>query len=87
MKKKGRKQRKRRQSARHTAPGIHAERRHRSIQKEADIASVPWLRMIPSVTEDDSPTNISRGFLFVRNGRRHSLDFDLYLPEENSRTR
>ena len=87
MKKKGRKQRKRRQSARHAAPGVHATRRHRIIQKETDTAYVPWLRMIPTVTEDDSPTNISRGLLFVRNGRRHSPDFDLYLPEENLRTR
>jgi hypothetical protein len=87
MKKKGRKQRKRRQSARHAAPGVHATRRHRIEQNKTDTASVPWLRMIPTFTEDDSPTNVSRGSLFARNGRRHFPDFDLYLPEQNSRTR
>jgi hypothetical protein len=87
MKKKNRKRRKRRQSARHVGAGVHAKRRDRIEQKKTDTASVPWLRIIPTGIEDDSRTNVSRGSLFFRNGRRHSPDFDLYLPEENSRTR
>jgi hypothetical protein len=87
MKKKNRKRHKRRQSARHVAPGVHAKRRHLIKQKKAESASVPWLRMVPAGIEDDPGTNVSRGPLSLRNGRRHSPDFDLYLPEENSRTR
>ena len=83
MKKKNRKRRKRRQPARHAAPAVHAKRRHFVKQTKAESASVPWLRIVPARIEDDPDTNLSRTSLSLRNGRRHSPHFDLYLAEEN----
>jgi hypothetical protein len=87
MKKKNRKRRKRRQSARHAAPGVPAKRRYPVKRAKAGSASAPWLRMFPVGIEEDSRTKVSRGSLFVRNGRRHLPDFDLYMLEEDSRSR
>lgn len=87
MKKKNRKRRKRRQPARHAALAVHTKRRHFVKHVKVESVSVPWLRIVPAGIEDDPGKNLSRASLSVRNGRRHSPDFDLYHPGKNSRDR
>jgi hypothetical protein len=87
MKKKKRKHRKRTPSARHEAPAVHAKRRASVQEKKAECAPPPWLRILSSGIEDDASTQVSGGLLSRRNGRHQSQDLDLYIPEDNSRSR
>jgi hypothetical protein len=87
MKKKNRKQRKRGQAARHKVGAVHTKRRKSVQEKKIESASPPWLRILSTIIEDDSSTEVSRGLFSHRNGRRQPRDLDLYTPEHDSRRR
>jgi hypothetical protein len=86
MKKKNRKQRKRKQFARHELRAVHAKRRESTKKKIVEYASPPWLRIVPSGIEDDPSTHVPRGLASLRNGRRQPRDLDLYIPEGTLRS-
>ena len=87
MNQKKRKQRKRRKSIRHEVRAAHAKRRHSPKPKKIERVSPPWLRMVPTSMEDELSSTTSRGFVSNRNGRRQPRDLDLYIPENNLRSR
>jgi hypothetical protein len=87
MKKKNRKQRKRRQAARHEVRAVQAKRRKSVQKKKVESMSTPWLRIVPSAIEDDPGTDVSSGVSSNRNGRRQPRDLDLYIPERDLRSR
>ncbi|MGA7796741.1 MAG: hypothetical protein WCA19_27240 [Candidatus Acidiferrales bacterium] len=87
VKNKNRKHRKRRQSARLEGRAVHAKRRGSVRKKKVKRASPPWLRVLSGGIEDDPSTNVSGGLFSLRNGRRQRRDLDLYIPEDNSRSR
>ena len=87
MKKKNRKQRKRRQVARHAMRAVQAKRRKSVQKKKVESVSTPWLRIVPSSIEDDPSTDVSGELSSRRNGRRQPRDLDLYIPEHDLRSR
>jgi hypothetical protein len=87
MKKKNSKRRMRRHSARHEVRAVHAKRRESLKQRKVEVASTPWLRIVPTAVEDDLSTEVSGGFFSHRNGRRQPRDLDLYAPEHDQRNR
>jgi hypothetical protein len=87
MKKKTRSSRKRRQTARHVVRTSHPKRRENSKRNRNDTAPAPWLRMMPSETDDEPRAEDFRNFFLPRNGRRQPRDLDLYIPESKSRGR
>jgi hypothetical protein len=87
VKKKNRNQRKRRRPARHEARAVQAKPRKGATKKKVELASPPWLRISPNDIEEDTRTDVSRRLLSLRNGRRQPRDLDLYIPEDNLRSR
>ena len=87
MKKKNGKQRKRRQSARHEVRAVQARLRKNVEKKKVECASTPWLRIVPDRIEDDAGKKAPRGLFALSNGRRQPLDTDVYIPENNLRSR
>jgi hypothetical protein len=87
VKKKNRNQRKRRRPARHEARAAQAKPRKGATKKKVELASTPWLRISPNDIEEDTRTDVSRRLLSQRNGRRQPRDLDLYIPEDNLRSR
>lgn len=87
MKKKNRTQRNRRRSGRHEVRAVHTKSCGRAPKKKIECASTPWLRIVPSGTEDDPISNASRGFFPLRSGKRQPRDLDLYMPEDDLRNR
>lgn len=87
MKKKIRRQRKRNQPARHGERAAHAKQRKKRKAEDDEPGLPPWLRILPHGSEDEPSTDVSKGSFSLRNGRRQPRDLDLYIPEDNSRSR
>jgi hypothetical protein len=87
VEKKNRKQGKHRQSARHGARTVHAKRRESVKKKKVERASPPWLQVLSTGIEDDLRTDVSRELFSRRNGGRRPRNLDLYIPEDNSKSR
>jgi hypothetical protein len=87
MKKKARKRGKNRAPARHVVRTIHAKRRRSVKKKRGEPASTPWLRIVPTGSEDEPRAEDFREFFSHRNGRRQPRDLDFFTPEDKSRSR
>jgi hypothetical protein len=87
MKKKNHKPSKRRRAARRGARDGQTRQSGRLGKNKSEAATPPWLRIVPSTSDDEPRDDDFREFASHRNGRRQPRDLDLYLPEENSRGR
>jgi hypothetical protein len=87
MKKRHGRQRKRKQSARHEQRAVNATQRKGVEKTKPERVSTPWLRILPAAIEDDASKEAPRGLFSLRNGRRQPLDMDVYIPEDNPRSR
>jgi hypothetical protein len=74
-------------STRREVRSAHAKPRQIRKNKKDPSESIAWLRILPLGIEDDPPTDFARGLFSLRNGRRQPRDLDLYIPEENQRSR
>jgi hypothetical protein len=87
MKRKKRKQGKNRGPARREVRTVRAKRRGSVEKNKGERASTPWLRIVPSGIDDEPRADDFREFSSHRNGRRQPRDLDLYVPEDNSKSR
>jgi hypothetical protein len=87
MSKKTRKLHGRKNPTRREGRAVRPARRESGQKRSAEAAPTAWLRIVPARMEDESGTDLSRGFFSHHNGRRQPQDLDLYTPEDNGRDR